>query len=73
MITTRDALEQLANGDWLSAEPNDQLKRVIVVLSLHQPDPEGDCRECCTEWPCDTFNLIVHGSTQRVVTESRGR
>ncbi len=64
MISTRDALEHLAGGTFLSAGGAGQLQRVIVVLSLHQPDPDGDCREDGQQWPCDTFNLIVHGDTK---------
>jgi hypothetical protein len=62
VITTRDALEQLASGDWISVGSNAQLTRIIIVLSLHQPDGEGDCLECGTDWPCDTFGLIVYGT-----------
>lgn len=57
----RDALAQLACGDYLAESAHIQLARVITVLSMHQPTEDGRCVACGYVWQCPTFNVIHNG------------
>lgn len=62
MITLRDAMEQLAGGDYLSLDEPGRLTRIIIVLSLHQQSRYSSlCESCEQAWPCLTVNTILYG------------